>query len=356
MRLSVKMRTHLLSICILSVLTFTSTAQSFDASIRTIHVADSNNIAFAGSGGLIGHTINGGETWDTTRWAVKTPQDSIIHPSFRSCFIVENKMLAVGISAPGFIISAPLNDLNSSTVVHADYDERTFWDSMQFWDSQNGIVMGDPIEDCLSIFITNNGGDDWHSVDCSVLPPTLKGEAAFAASNGNISCYGSHAWIATGGAASRVFHTADLGLTWNVTNTPLIQGGTMTGAFAIAFKNETEGIMIGGDWENQKSNVGNLAYTSDGGANWILRSEGIGPGYRSCIIWRPNHESECIAIGSKGIDRSVDNGLTWEHISDESYYTGRFTPDGITLWLAGHQQITKTTWPIASDLKSRKEE
>ncbi|MDE0917514.1 MAG: hypothetical protein OSA04_04325, partial [Flavobacteriales bacterium] len=124
MRLSVKKQTHFLSICILSVLTITCAAQSFDASIRTIHVADSDNIAFAGSGGFIGYTSNGGETWDTTRWAVKTPQDSIIHPSFRSCYIVGNKMLAVGIASPGFIMRAPLNDLNSSTVVHADYDER----------------------------------------------------------------------------------------------------------------------------------------------------------------------------------------------------------------------------------------
>ena len=212
MRFNVKKRTHFLSICILSALTLTCAAQSFDASIRTIHVADSNNIAFAGSGGFIGYTSTGGETWDTTRWAVKTPEDSIIHPSFRSCYIVEDKIIAVGISAPGFIIRAPLNDLNSSTVVHADYDERTFWDSMQFWDSNNGIVMGDPTGDCLSIYITNNSGGDWHRVDCSALPPTLKGEAAFAASNGNISCVGSHAWIATGGGASRVFHTADQGL------------------------------------------------------------------------------------------------------------------------------------------------
>jgi len=227
---------------------------------------------------------------------------------------------------------------------------------MQFWDSNNGIVMGDPTGDCLSIYITNNSGGDWHRVDCSALPPTLKGEAAFAASNGNISCVGSHAWIATGGGASRVFHTADQGLTWEVTNTPLIQGGTMTGAFAIAFKNEKEGIMIGGDWENQTRNVGNLAYTSDGGSNWTLRSEGAGPGYRSCIIWRPNHNSECIAIGSKGIDRSIDNGLNWEHVSDDSYYTGRFTPDGTTLWLAGHHKIAKTIWPIVSDSKSTREE
>jgi photosystem II stability/assembly factor-like uncharacterized protein len=126
----------------------------------------------------------------------------------------------------------------------------------------------------------------------------------------------------------------------------------MTGAFAIAFKNEKEGIVIGGDWENKKLNSGNIAYTSDGGDNWILRSEGTGPGYRSCIIWRPNHNSECVAIGSNGIDRSLDNGLNWEHVSNDSYFTGRFSPDGSILWLAGNKKIGKTIWPIISESKS----
>jgi len=326
--------------------------ESFNSSIRSIYVEDENHIAFAGSNGLIGYTHNGGETWDTTRWVVTTPGDSVITPSFRACSITQDQILAVAIASPGFIIKAPIKDIASSSVLYSNYDEETFWDSMQFWDSNNGIMMGDPTGDCLSVYLTNNGGDDWNRVDCSILPPTLKGEAAFAASNGNISCHGSHAWIATGGGASRVFHTPDKGLTWEVTGTPLIQGGTMTGAFAITFKNEREGIVIGGDWENQNLNSGNIAYTSDGGDNWILRSEGAGPGYRSCIIWRPNHNSECVAIGSNGIDRSLDNGLNWEHVSNDSYFTGRFSPNGNILWLAGNEKIGKTIWPIISESKS----
>jgi photosystem II stability/assembly factor-like uncharacterized protein len=357
----IKKRKHFSFVCVLLSLTLNSYAQSFhsipslesfSSSIRSIYVQDAKQVAFAGSDGLIGFTSNGGETWDTTRWFVTTPQDSIITPSFRACSITQDHIIAVAIASPGFIIRAPIKDIASSSVLYSNYDEGTFWDSMQFWDSNNGIMMGDPIGDCLSIYLTDNGGDDWNRVDCSILPPTIKGEAAFAASNGNISCRGSHAWIATGGGASRVFHTPDKGLTWEVNGTPLIQGGTMTGAFAIAFKNENEGIVIGGDWENQDLNFGNIAYTSDGGDNWILRSEGTGPGYRSCIIWRPNHDSECVAIGSKGIDKSLDNGLNWEHVSDDSYFTGRFSPDGNILWLAGHKKIGKTIWPIISESKS----
>ena len=44
-----------------------------------------------------------------------------------------------------------------------------------------------------------------------MLPETVKGEAAFAASNSNISVYKNHAWIVTGGQRARVFHSPDKG-------------------------------------------------------------------------------------------------------------------------------------------------
>ena len=79
----------------------------------------------------------------------------------------------------------------------------------------------------------------------------------------------------------------------------------------------------------------------DGGTSWQLLSEGAGPGYRSSIVWSPTDPNTCIAIGSRGIDISNDEGRNWESLSTESFYTGRITPDGKTLWLAGHGRIGK---------------
>ena len=118
----------------------------------------------------------------------------------------------------------------------------------------------------------------------------------------------------------------------------------MTGAFAITFRDENTGLIIGGDWGDKKNKFGNIAITRDGGENWELISEGSGPGYRSSIIWHPTEKNTCIAIGSEGIDISKNEGHTWTRLSKDGYYTGRFTPDGSTLWLAGHGKLGKLTF------------
>ena len=164
---------------------------------------------------------------------------------------------------------------------------------------------------------------------------------AFAASNGNISIVGENVWIATGGKASRVFYSGDSGETWEVFKTPLIQGDQMTGAFAISFRDGNTGIAVGGNWDDKENNKGNIAISRNSGKSWELISEGTGPGYRSSIIWNPKDLGTCVVIGSEGIDISYDEGNNWQRLLNEGYYTGRFTPDGKTIWLAGHERIGK---------------
>ena len=85
---------------------------------------------------------------------------------------------------------------------------------MKFWNESEGIAIGDPVENCMSVIITRDGGNTWEKLPCEILPEVEKGEAAFAASNSNIAVFGNHAWVATGGRKSRVMHTADKGKTW----------------------------------------------------------------------------------------------------------------------------------------------
>ena len=87
--------------------------------------------------------------------------------------------------------------------------------------------MGDPLGGCLSVIITRDGGATWSAVSCEDLPTAE--EAAFAASNGNIVLLGDEVWIASGGVASRIFRSSDRGRTWEVVETPILQGGAMTG-------------------------------------------------------------------------------------------------------------------------------
>lgn len=307
-----------------------------ESSVRSIDVRGDSTIAFAGSGGLIGLSLDAGATWDTTR---------IYHngnaPSFRSCAITGESIIFATIESPGIIYKTSFEDIRDAKIEYYNDSEGMFLDAIAVSDDGLAVSMGDPVDGCLTILISENSGDSWRRVPCHALPEIIEGEAAFAASNGNISIFGNSIRIATGGMASRVFSSDDRGRTWSATPTPLLQGSQMTGAFAVAFSPDSTGILIGGNWEEKLNNYGNIATSIDAGSTWTLTSEGWGPGYRSCVTWNPAHPGQCIATGSEGIDISYDSGNTWLPIRSQGLYTARFTPDGATLWMAGHKQITK---------------
>ena len=117
---------------------------------------------------------------------------------------------------------------------------------MKFFNHYNGIAMGDPTEDCLSIIITNDGGYTWNKIPCEKLPKVADGEAAFAASNTNIKVLGKTVWIATGGTKARVFKSKDFGETWAVFETPIIQGEGPQGIYSIDFADGWNGS--GSNW------------------------------------------------------------------------------------------------------------
>ena len=308
----------------------------FNSSVRALKVVDENTIIFSGYGGLIGVSKNAGESWDTTRVDFEG-----LHPAFRACASDQGHMFIASIESPGLIFKISMDDLSRKQLIYKNDKPNVFLDAMAFNDKGVCIVMGDPQGKCLTIIRGHADDSKWEEIQCKNIPSVKKGEAAFAASNGNISIVGDNVWLASGGGASRVFHSSDEGKTWNVYDTPMKQGGQMTGAFAISFKDEKTGLLIGGDWDDKDNNYGNLCITRDGGKSWWLISEGDGPGYRSSIIWSPTNENTCVAIGSEGIDISYNEGQTWENLSMKGYYTGRFSPDGQTIWLAGHGEIGK---------------
>jgi photosystem II stability/assembly factor-like uncharacterized protein len=204
--------------------------------------------------------------------------------------------------------------------------------------------MGDPTDKCISIIITRDGGNSWNKISCEDLPKSIDGEAAFAASDTNIAIVGDHTWIATGGIASRVMYSPDKGHTWEVFETPIIQGTGTTGMYSIDFYDELNGFAIGGDYTKPKDNSANKIRTVDGGKTWDIVGANQNPDYRSCVQYIPNREGkELVVIGFNGIDYSNDYGSTWTHLSDEGFYTLRFI-DEHTAYAAGKGRISKLTF------------
>ena len=308
---------------------------SFESSIRALTVAADGSVWWAGSGGLVGHTADQGNTWHVD--TLLRPDGSV--PAFRSVAVTGDAAFALSIESPA-LLYRKLHGEADWTVVYQNSDSLAFFDSMQFWDDRQGIAMGDPLHGCLSVIITRDGGATWSEVPCSDLPPAE--EAAFAASNGNIALFGDEAWIASGGVASRIFHTSDRGRTWGVTETPIVQGGAMTGLFSVARCDTENGIGWGGNWEEMEDNSANKITTQDGGQTWALLTPGTGPGYRSSVQYVPDSDCQSLwAVGIPGISRSEDGGATWTTVADSSFYTVRFTDDGTTAWLAGRGKVAR---------------
>lgn len=304
-------------------------------SIRAIKAVDENTVFYAGSKGDVGFKTDNGATLNAIQI---TYQDSII-PHFRSLAYNGDAYFVLSIANPGLMYQI---SEKTSTLVYKEEHEKVFYDAMQFFEDNNhGIAVGDPTDTCASIIVTIDGGKTWGKISCDNLPEFEEGEAFFAASNTNIKTIGSTVWIASGGTKARILKSDDFGQTWQIFNTPIVQGNGPQGIYSIDFADATNGIIIGGDYSKPSENKANKAITKDGGKTWTLIADNQNPNYKSCVKYVPNtNGKEVFAVGKTGISFSNDGGTTWKEVSKDGYYTIDFV-DKNTAWLSGNQKIGK---------------
>ncbi|MFJ8673942.1 WD40/YVTN/BNR-like repeat-containing protein [Streptomyces sp. NPDC093589] len=216
-------------------------------------------------------------------------------------------------------------------------DPRAFYDCLTFFDRRHGIALSDPVDGRYRILSTGDGGRSWRVLPSDGMPAAQPGEAAFAASGQCLVSAGSHdAWIATGGAAaSRVLHTADRGRTWTVTDTPVPAGDPARGVFALAFRDRSHGLAVGGDFRPGLPSPRAGAVSGDGGATWTAAAAPPKE-YRSGVAWLPYSRSAALAVGPTGTDVTADGGRTWHTVGTGSYDTVDCAPD-LGCWAAGEQ-------------------
>lgn len=320
-------------------------------SVRAIAVTE-DAVLFAGDKGNYGSMSLENELWmrdsqsfdrmvkdsvGGTEKMVSTPM------AFRSVASTKDFYFILSIGSP-----AQLFRINKATgakkIVFTDTDPKAFYDSMEFWNEQEGIAMGDPIDDCLSVIVTRDGGSSWQKISCDVMPKVVEGEAAFAASDTNIKILGDDTWIVSGGKQSRVFYSPNKGMDWEVAFTPIIQGEPTQGAYSMDFYDSNHGIIYGGDYLKPAQNANNIAITSDGGKTWNQIGNGANDGYKSCVQYVPNSGgNELVAVGFTGISYSKDGGAHWTELSKESFLSFRFLNDTIA-FAGGRNRITKLTF------------
>ncbi len=297
------------------------------SSDKVWYAADKNRVGFVG---LI----------DSNKFERTINKDSL-RLEFRSIAKTTNSIFILNVGNPAFLYKFSKNLIEKS-IVYQEHNEKVFYDSLQFWNDKEGIAIGDPIENCLSLLITRDEGLTWTKIQCDKLPKVVEGEAAFAASNTNIVIKGNSTWIVSGGKKSRVFYSPNKGNSWSVYDTPIIQGEAMTGAFTADFYDDKIGFIAGGNYEKQSQNFQNKALTIDGGKTWKLVGENVGFGYASCVQFVPNSSGEqIVSVGTSGLFYSKDKGTTWKQLSsDNSLFTIRFI-DNKTAIAAGKDKIIR---------------
>lgn len=195
-----------------------------------------------------------------------------------------------------------------------------FFDGMDFWNKDAGIVFGDPINKKFFLAITTNMSGRWTPLTPTTLPDALENEAGFASSGTSIQTIGdSTVYFGTGmGAKARLFCSYDRGQNWVAKNTDM-KSGDSYGIYSMFFWSENEGVIVGGSYKDSTYKKDICQYTQDGGDTWQVRSKGL-EGYLSCVQGTKDG-GLLVATGRMGTFYSTNQGLSWDVLVDRPFYS-----------------------------------
>lgn len=255
---------------------------------------------------------------------------------FRTLGQNKTSFYAINIESPARFFKIDKKDLKSQ-VIFKDTAKTAFYDALHFVNDKLAYTFSDADKHHLLKLAVYKDGK-WNMFKNNV---TLNdGEAAFAASNTNISSCKKYLWIATGGKASRILRMNLKDEKIKVFNTPIIQGEPSQGMYSIDFFEDRFGIAAGGDYIKQDANINNIATTIDAGETWQIQASGQNAGYTTCVKIKPGSKGkEIIAVGDKHISYSSDFGKTWKKISDEKGFFVCQWIDRNNIVLAGISKI-----------------
>jgi photosystem II stability/assembly factor-like uncharacterized protein len=287
------------------------------ADFRGLCVVSSDVAWASGTMGTYARTADGGRTWSvgTVPGAEKL--------DFRDVEAFGEATAYLLSAGPGDAsrIYKTIDGGKSWAMQFKSADPASFLDAIAFWDQQNGIALGDPVNGRFQLIVTADGGASWKRLTPATLPAALAGEGAFAASGTCLVTQGARdVWFVTGGAKSaRVFHSSDRGGNWEVSETPITAGAESAGIFSIAFRDPHHGMIVGGDYRKRDAVGATAATTSDAGKTWTLLDKQLP--FRSGVAWA---KDRWVTVGTSGSHVSLDNGLTWKLLDRENYNSVAF--------------------------------
>lgn len=272
-----------------------------NSSIRGMCIDSNATVWFSGSNGRV-LNIQGGGLNDVS-------PDGLEALDFRSiCTNDGSNIYALSAGSPAIIIKTE-NKGKSWRMVYSDSSETVFYNVMDFWNENEGVVFGDPEQGKFRILRTFDGGETWAKWDTANCPDAYDGEAGFAASGTNMRVVGkSSLYYLTGGSHSRLLISHNKGLSWSSQKLPLRQGKPSEGGYSFDINDIGHIAVVGGNYTEPNTSLDNYCYL-DKVSSW---KTSISPplGYKSCVHFV--NDSTLMAVGIAGMDFSNDYGQTWE--------------------------------------------
>jgi photosystem II stability/assembly factor-like uncharacterized protein len=288
-----------------------------DANFRTVYTLSETEAWASGTKGTVIKTIDGGQTWTVMQVPSAEGLD------FRDIHVFDSNtaiVLSAGEAEKGQAMMYRTTDGGQTWDVVYDTDQKgVFLDGFDFWDKDRGLAFGDPIDGKFFLLSTRNGGLTWEKESTENIPPSLEGEAAFAASGTSISIFGKKGiCIATGGShTARVFRSFNRGKTWAAVSTPM-PASKSSGLFGLRFRDELYGMAVGGDYLKTSADGNNVLITQNGGRTWIEATATQPKGLKEAIVFVG---TTAVVVGPSGTSMSKDFGQNWVQIGLESLHS-----------------------------------
>ena len=186
----------------------------------------------------------------------------------------------------------------------------SFPNTIHFFDQNNGVAMGDPVEGYFEIYTTTNGGTTWVRVPSSNIPAPLAGEIGQV----NLHAYYNNSyWFMTNNW--RLFRSTDRGYNWTCSQLPPLTGGYIS----MAFRDELHGLadnIIGSHLAMGRTSDGGDTWTYDLMPGWITNWANLAyiPGTQA------TYTINSISYSGKELRTMIlyttDDGDTWNRMDD----------------------------------------
>jgi photosystem II stability/assembly factor-like uncharacterized protein len=254
------------------------------------------------SAGKIIHTANAGVASPT--WTAQTPPTGASGQYNAISCADDNDCIAVGNTSSGApLIVATANGGSSWSKQTPPTSTTVALGGVSCATSTHCIAVGNDVGSSPVIIATINGGSTWTAQTAPATTTPLN----------DVNCPTTTVCYAVGGSASAatLLATINGGSTWTAQTAP---SGDNQALNAVTCTSTTVCFAVG----NAVTGTGEIAATTNGGANWSYQSDGSQLSLYGVSCW---DATDCVAVGATGRIALTSNGTGWSWLSSPTSNT-----------------------------------